>query len=64
VLNVGPDASSIPLTQLAKRIKKLPKVLTKAEVSVVSRRMSSLGNDLPIPKGMDPNRLRSMGRPR
>jgi hypothetical protein len=64
VVNVGPDASSVPLTQLAKRIKKLPKVLTKAEVSIVSKRMSSLGNDLPIPKGMDPNRLRSMGRPR
>jgi hypothetical protein len=59
VVNVGPDASSV-----AKRIKKLPKVLTKAEVSIVSKRMSSLGNDLPIPKGMDPNRLRSMGRPR
>nr|KGA07606.1 MAG: membrane protein [actinobacterium acMicro-1] len=64
VLNVGPDASSVPLTQLSKRIKKLPKVLTKAEVSVVSRRMSSLGNDMPIPKGIDPNRIRSMGRPR
>jgi hypothetical protein len=64
VLNVGPDTSSVPLTQLAKRIKKLPKVLTKAEVSVVSRRMSSLGNDMPIPKGIDPNRIRSMGRPR
>jgi hypothetical protein len=64
VVNVGPDSSSVPLTQLAKRIKKLPKVLTKAEVSIVSKRMSSLGNDLPIPKGMDPNRLRSMGRPR
>lgn len=64
VVNVGPDASSVPLTQLAKSIKKLPKVLTKAEVSVVSRRMSSLGNDMPIPKGIDPNRIRSMGRPR
>jgi hypothetical protein len=64
LLNVGPDASSVPLTQLAKRIKKLPKVLTKAEVSVVSKRMTSLGNDMPIPKGMDPNRIRSMGRPR
>jgi hypothetical protein len=64
VVNVGPDASSVPLTQLAKRIKKLPKVLTKAEVSIVSKRMSSLGNDLPIPTGMDPHRLRSMGRPR
>jgi hypothetical protein len=64
VVNVGPDASSVPLTQLSKRIKKLPKVLTKAEVSVVSRRMSSLGNDMPIPKGIDPNRIRSMGRPR
>jgi hypothetical protein len=64
VVNVGPDASSVPLTQLSKRIKKLPKVLKKAEVSVVSRRMSSLGNDMPIPKGIDPNRIRSMGRPR
>ncbi|MCF8541377.1 MAG: DUF4191 domain-containing protein [Aurantimicrobium sp.] len=64
VLNVGPDATAVPLTQLAKRIKKLPKVLTKAEVMVVSKRMSSLGHDMPIPKGIDPNRMRSMGRPR
>ncbi len=64
VLNVGPDESSVPLTQLAKRVRGLPKVLTKAEVLVVSKRMSSLGHDMPIPKGIDPNRVRSMGRPR
>jgi hypothetical protein len=42
----------------------MPKVITKSEVLIVSKRMSSLGHDMPIPKGIDPKRVRSMGRPR
>jgi hypothetical protein len=64
VLTVGPDANSVPLTQLSRRIKRMPKVITKSEVLIVSKRMSSLGHDMPIPKGIDPKRVRSMGRPR
>lgn len=64
VLTIGPDPESIPLAKLAKSVKSLKRVLTRAEVLAVGRRMSSLGHDLPIPKGIDPQRIRSTGRPR
>lgn len=64
VLTIGPDADSVPLSKLAKTVKSLKRVLTRAEVMAVGRRMSSLGHDLPIPKGIDPQRIRGAGKPR
>jgi hypothetical protein len=37
---------------------KLNNELTKTEVSAVSKRISSLGTRLPIPKGVDPYKAR------
>jgi hypothetical protein len=37
---------------------KLNKELTKLEVNAVSKRISSLGSRLPIPKGIDPYKAR------
>ena len=37
---------------------KMKNELTKTEVSTVSKRISSLGNRLPIPKGIDPYKAR------
>lgn len=48
---------------VVRRMRKLPKSLTKTEVTEVDRRLRALGAQRPpIPKGIDPNRVRSMGR--
>jgi hypothetical protein len=65
LMYVGPDPDSIPLHRITRELGKYKKTLTKAEVVAVANRLSSLSrsNQLPIPKGMDPNRVRAP-RPR
>lgn len=65
LLQVGPDASSVPLQKLAKQFRGFKKTLNKAEVLAVNNRLSSLqrGLNLPIPKGIDPTKVRAQ-RPR
>ena len=59
-LHVGPDADSVPLHKLARRMARFKRALNKAEVYAVSNRLSALGkNQLPIPKGIDPMKARS-----
>lgn len=61
---VGPDAESVPLYKLPAKLRRLKPVLRKPEIVAVSNRLNSLGkNGLPIPKGIDPMRVRSQ-RPR
>lgn len=55
---VGPDPDSVPLHQVPKTLRKVKKNLTKPEVIAVNNRLSSLGNNLPIPKGVDPFKVR------
>ena len=63
-LYVGPDEDSVPLHRVANRMGKFKTVLRKAEILAVSNRLNSLGkNQLPIPKGIDPFKVRS-SRPR
>jgi hypothetical protein len=63
-LYVGPDAESVPLHKLPVRLRQLKPVLRKPEILAVSNRLNSLRkNDLPIPKGIDPNKVRAP-RPR
>ena len=63
-LYVGPDPESTPLHKLPGKLRSLKSVLRKAEVLAVSNRLNSLGrNGLPIPKGMDPTKVRAP-RPR
>ncbi|HEY4152420.1 MAG TPA: DUF4191 domain-containing protein [Pseudolysinimonas sp.] len=63
-LYVGPDADATPLDRVPAKLGRFKNVLTKAEVMAVSNRLSSLGkNGLPIPKGIDPTRVRAP-RPR
>jgi hypothetical protein len=63
-LYVGPDAEALPLDRIPRALGRYKNVLTKAEVLAVSNRLSSLGkNGLPIPKGIDPTRVRAP-RPR
>ena len=64
LLYVGPDADSITLQKIVPALARLKRVLTKGEVMAVSNRLASLGrNAIPIPKGIDPNRVRAP-RPR
>lgn len=49
----------VKLGDLKKTLKKLPKKLRRDEILAVDTRMASLKvNQLPIPKGIDPNRIR------
>ncbi|MEY4985329.1 MAG: hypothetical protein RLZZ359_215 [Actinomycetota bacterium] len=61
-LYVTGDESSTPLSQLGLKIRKLKRVMTRSEISAVNKRLSALGNTLPIPKGIDPMRIRASRR--
>jgi uncharacterized membrane protein YuzA (DUF378 family) len=64
VLSVGSDSDAIPLHKLARAMNKNKKAIGRNEILAVSNRLDSLGqNKLPIPKGVDPTRVRP-GRPR
>jgi hypothetical protein len=64
MLYVGPDADSVQLHKIVPALAKYKRALTKAEVLAVNNRLSSLGRGgLPIPKGIDPTRVRAP-RPR
>src|ERR687889_123572 len=52
VIESGRGEGQVPISEVAKKMGKLKKELTKLEVSAVSKRISSLGNRLPIPKGI------------
>lgn len=59
VLSVNEQPNSVPLYNLTKAIYKLKKTLSRAEISVVNKRLAGLGLNIPIPKGIDPNRIRA-----
>lgn len=63
-LTVGPDADSTPLARIPRTLVRIKPVLTKAEVVAVDNRLTSLQNALPIPKGVDPMRVRAPRQPR
>lgn len=58
VLYVNQDPSSTKLYNLTKTIYGLKKTLSRAEITVVNKRLQGLGLNIPIPKGIDPNRVR------
>ena len=58
VLTVGPDEESVKLYKLGWQLTKIKPALTKSEVRVVVNRLSSLGTNVPIPKGIDPYKVR------
>lgn len=63
-LYVGAEDGGIALHQLSKTLVRLKSKLSRAEVGAVYNRLSSLqSTPVGIPKGMDPNRVRSQ-RPR
>src|SRR5512141_2661941 len=58
VIESGRGEGQVPISQVAKKMTKMKNELTKLEVSTVSKRISSLGSRLPIPKGIDPYKAR------
>ncbi|MDP5226178.1 MULTISPECIES: DUF4191 domain-containing protein [Arthrobacter] len=58
VIYAGRDEGQTPIAKVAGAMGKLKPTLTKVEVGAVSKRLSSLGNRLPIPKGVDPYKAR------
>ena len=66
VFYVGHGDDDVAIGDLAKSIKKLPKAIDKATMAAVIRRIESVSqslSSLPIPKGVDPTKVRSQ-RPR
>ncbi|WP_192497041.1 DUF4191 domain-containing protein [Gulosibacter chungangensis] len=56
---VGEQAGGVKLADLKRSLKKLPKQLRREEILAVESRLASLQqNQLPIPKGIDPNKIR------
>ncbi len=66
VIHVGHGEDEVSIENLAKEIKRLPKKIDRATRVAVIQRFGSIGSglsSLPIPKGVDPMRVRSQ-RPR
>ncbi|MDL9979694.1 DUF4191 family protein [Microbacterium sp. ASV49] len=66
VLYVGHGEDEVPIDRLAKTIKKLPKKVDNATMAAVIKRLDSVSQSLaslPIPKGIDPTKVRAP-RPR
>jgi hypothetical protein len=57
-ISVGPDADSIPLHKVSRALTRVKPALTKPEVLAVDNRLTSLGTQMPIPKGVDPFKVR------
>lgn len=59
VLHAGDGEGQVPLRKLGRTMARMRAVITKDEVSEVSKRLRALGAmRLPIPKGVDPMRAR------
>lgn len=58
VIETGRGEGQVSIAKVTKVMGKLKKELTKVEVSAVNKRITSMGNKLPIPKGIDPYKAR------
>lgn len=56
------DAEATALPALSKTLYKMKKSMSRGEISVVAKRLESLGMNIPIPKGIDPTKLGKMRR--
>ena len=56
------DDDATNLADLSRELYKMKKSLNRAEISVVAKRLESLGMNIPIPKGIDPTKLGKMRR--
>ncbi|MEY2815884.1 MAG: hypothetical protein RJA78_460 [Actinomycetota bacterium] len=58
------DGQGVPLATLHKKVTKLKRTLTKSEIRAVQNRLAAMDarGGLPIPKGVDPNKIRASKR--
>ena len=62
-VGTGSGENVVTTRELVTRMGKLKKELTKQEVAAVDKRLRALGKVRPpVPQGIDPQRMRSMGR--
>lgn len=59
---VTQDSDGTRLMKLSSTLLKLKRVLNRNEVSAVDKRLSALVTAMPIPKGIDPKRMRAQHR--
>ena len=59
---VTQDTEGTRLMKLSSTLLKLKRVLNRNEVSAVDKRLSALVTSMPIPKGIDPKRMRAQHR--
>ena len=58
-IQVGHEEGQVPLAKAMKQLRKLKKEIGKQEVPIVGQRLASLETkNLPIPKGIDPNKAK------
>ncbi len=62
VFYVTGDDTGTPLAKLGKEVTSLKRSLNRNEVSLVNARLQAMGTKLPIPKGIDPKRVRPVRR--
>lgn len=63
VFYVTNDETGTPLIKLSREVTRLKRVLNRNEVSVVNNRLQALGTfNMPIPKGVDPKKMRAARR--
>ena len=63
VVESGNGQGQVPLHELPGTLKGMKKALTAQEVQAVDKRLTALNtNRLPIPKGVDPNKVRPSRR--
>ncbi|NDE69257.1 MAG: DUF4191 family protein, partial [Microbacteriaceae bacterium] len=58
------DGQGVPLATLHKKVTKLKRTLTKNEIRAVQNRLAAMDSrgGLPIPKGIDPTKMRPSKR--
>lgn len=63
VIQVGHGEKQVPLRKVPRQLKSLKNELTKAEVPAVAERLQAVNRKaVPIPKGIDPNKVRGNAR--
>jgi hypothetical protein len=62
VISVGTEEGQVRLHRISWALSRVKRVLTRNEVQVVSARVAALGSNVPIPKGIDPSRMRMSHR--
>ncbi|WP_296631328.1 DUF4191 domain-containing protein [Rhodoluna sp.] len=62
VLLVNTEPGGVRIFELTRTLYKLKKVLNRSEVSLISKRLAALGINIPVPKGIDPTKVRMQRR--